>query len=120
MTQFEYSEMGVLFLSQKSYAHSDNAAHRRQFSTTGNPTVGDVLDLIFTADENNVKLDCDKLSPTGQGCAYWTYKFMERIEEAGYIERGEAAAVFDEIQWYWARSKAENKLGLQNRTGKFI
>ena len=120
MAQSGYSEMGVLFLSEKSYAHSDHPAHRRQFLITGNPTVGDVLDLIVNADENNVTLDCYKLSPTGQGCAYWIYKFMERIEEAGYIERGEAAAVFDEIQWYWARSKAENKLGLQNRTGKFI
>ena len=120
MTQFEYSEMGVLVLSQKSYACSDHVAHRRQFSTTGNPTVGDILDLIFTADENNVKLDCYKMFPTGQGCAYWTYKFMEKIEEAGYIERGEAAVVFDEIQWYWDSSKAENKIGLQNRKGEFM
>lgn len=120
MTQFECSEMGVLFLFQKSYAHSDQAAYWRQFSTTGNLIVGDVLGLIFTADENNVKLDCYKLSPTGQGCAYWIYKFMGRIEEAGYIERGEAAVVFDEIQWHWVSSNAENNLGLQNRKGEFM
>jgi hypothetical protein len=120
VTQFDYSEIGVLFLSEGSNVYSEQAAHRRQSSTTGNPTVGNILDLIFTADENNVKLDCYKLSPTGQGCAYWTYKFMERIEEVGYIEHGEAAAVFEEIQWYWDRSEAKYKLGLQNRQGVFM
>ena len=52
----------------------------------GSSTVGDILDVIFTADANEANLDCYKLSPAGQGCAYWTYK----IEEAGYIEAGAA------------------------------
>lgn len=120
MTQFEYSEMAVLFLSQKTYAYSAYAAHRRQFATKGNPTVGNILDLIFAADKNNVKLDRYKLSPTGQGCAFWTYRFMERIEEAGYVECGESEVVYDEIQWHWVGGKAENNLGLQNRQGEFM
>ena len=119
MTQFGYSEMGVLFLSQKLYAYSYHAAHRRPFATTGNPTVGNILSLI-SADENDVKLDRYKLSPTGQGCAYWIYKFMERIEEAGYIEPGASAVVFDDIQWHWADGQAENELGLRNRKGEFV
>jgi hypothetical protein len=120
MTQDDYSEIGVLFISEKSYGHSHSAAHRRSFSTRGNPTISDILNLIFTADENNVKLDSYKLSATGQGCAYWTYKFIERIEEAGYIERGAAALVFDEIQWHWASGRAESQLGLRNRQGDFV
>jgi len=68
------------------------------------PTVGDIIDLIFIADENNVKLDGYRLSPTGQGRAYWTYNFIERIEKAGYIERGAAEVVFEDIQWHWANN----------------
>jgi hypothetical protein len=120
MTQYDYSEMGVLFISEKSYGHSHSAAHRRSFSIRGNPTVSDILNLIFKADENNVKLDSYKLSATGQGCAYWTYKSIERIEEAGYIERGAAATIFDAIQWHWASDRAESKLGLRNRQGEFV
>lgn len=86
----------------------------------GNPTVGDVLDLIFTTDENNIKLDCYKLSPTGQGCAYWVCKLMERIERAGYVGHGEAAAVFEDIQWFWQGHKRQHKSGLQNRQGEFL
>lgn len=120
MAQDDYSEIGTLFISEKSDGYSNEAAHQRSFSTRGNPTVGDILDLIFTTDEYNHKLDSYKLSATGQGCAYWTYKFFERIEEAGYIEWGAAELVFDDIQWHWAGGQAESWLGLQNRQGEFV
>jgi len=45
---------------------------------------------------------------------------MERIEEAGYIEPGASAVVFDDIQWHWADGQAENELGLRNRKGEFV
>jgi hypothetical protein len=45
---------------------------------------------------------------------------MERIEEAGYIEPGKAAVVYDEIQWNWVSSSAESNLGFQNRKGEFM
>jgi len=120
MTQYDYGEMAVLFLSEKSYGYSHSAAHRRSFSTMRGPTVGDIIDLIFTTDENNVKLDSYKLSPTGQGCAYWTYNFIERIEKAGYIERGAAGVVFEDIQWHWADNRKASQLGLRNRQGEFV
>jgi hypothetical protein len=120
MTRYGYLEMGVLFLSEKNYGYSARGAYQRRSSIMGNPTVGDVLDLIFNTDENNIKLDCYKLSPTGQGCAYWVYKLMERIERAGYIERGEAGATFEDIQWLWDDGHRQYKLGLQNRKGEFM
>ena len=120
MVQYGYSEMGVLFLSEEDYGYSPSSAYRRRSLVMGNPTVGDVLDLIFATDESNIKLDRYKLSPTGQGCAYWVYKLMERIERAGYIEHGESEAVFEDIQWFWQGHKQQHKLGLQNRQGQFM
>jgi hypothetical protein len=120
MTQYDFGEMGVLFLHEKTYGSSYSAAHRRSFSTLGSPTVRDILDLIFIADENNVRLDSYKLSPTGQGCAYWTYRFIERIEKAEYIERGAAGVVLNDIEWHWVDNGKSSQLGLRNRQGEFV
>jgi hypothetical protein len=117
MTRVDVSEDGVLFLSEDCFPL--HTAYQRWLAIVGYRTVGEILDLIFDV-KTDIKLSCYKLSPTGQGCAYWTYRLMERIEDAGYIETGASAAVLEEIQWHWANNQADSWLGLRNRKGEFL
>lgn len=50
---------------------------------------------------NNQRLDRYCFNDLGVGCGYWTYRFVERLEESNYIAKGTAAYVYDVMKWFY-------------------
>jgi hypothetical protein len=111
---------GLLMFLGKEYVGSVNAAYQMSFPTIGSPTVQQIFDLITTPDNNNRRLDRYRFSAQGNGCAFWTYNFLLRVEQAGYLAQGTATQVWNAMQYYYILGVAQERVVVQGeREGTF-
>jgi hypothetical protein len=113
---------GLLMFLAKQYVGSVNATYQISFPTIGSPTLQQIFDLITTPDphNNNRRLDRYRFSAQGNGCAFWTYNFLLRVERAGYLAQGAATQVWNAMQYYYIGGVAQEQVVVQGeREGTF-
>jgi hypothetical protein len=113
---------GLLLFWAKDYVGSVNAAYQISYPTMGGPTVQQIFDLITTPDQynNNRRLDRYRFSEQGNGCAFWIYSFLLRVEQAGYLTQGTATQVWNAMQYYYVGGVAKEQVVVQGiREGTF-
>jgi hypothetical protein len=103
MTPGADGSTGVILFAPKPYLQTDKAVFDIKFPTLNNPTVQQIYDLITTPDpyNNNQTLERYRFTADGDGCRYWIYRFILRVEQAGYLAQGTAGQVYQYVCNFW-------------------
>jgi hypothetical protein len=111
---------GVLQFVYKGYAVTERAAFRVQYPTINDPTVEQIYNLLTIPDQNNVRMDRYKFSPQGNGCAFWIFTFLLKMEARGYLAEGTANEVREYMKYFYVRNVSQGPAQVQGeRQGTF-
>jgi hypothetical protein len=92
---------GIIMFHYKECAITDKYVFRVEYPTINNPTVEQIYNMLATPDKKNIRLDRYRFSPQGNGCAFWGYIFLLKIEEAGYLATGTGNKVWGHMQDFY-------------------
>jgi hypothetical protein len=94
---------GLIMFHHKACAVIDKASmFRVKYPTINNPTVQQIYPQssrfticlqLLTKTMSNWTVNY-RFSPQGNGCAFWAYTFLVKIEVAGYLDTGTANQVW--------------------------
>ncbi|KAG6023221.1 hypothetical protein E4U40_004087 [Claviceps sp. LM458 group G5] len=103
---------GELEISTKRYMFTDQTIHRLSFPTRGEPKVEDFVKVI-----NANGLQKYDFHPEWEGCRFWVYTFISRLEREGVVEAGSAVRMKESIPYYYVDSV--ERIYREPREGKF-
>lgn len=114
------NENGVLQFTYKGYDVTDRAAFRVKYPTINNPTVQQIYNLLTTPDQKNIRMDRYRFSPQGNGCAFWTFTFISKMESMGYLAPDTANQVWGYMQHFYVGNVSQGPPQVQGeRNGTF-
>ncbi|KAI0546515.1 hypothetical protein F4679DRAFT_598698 [Xylaria curta] len=92
----KFSGKGILELSSKKYTQSDRAIYSFSIETINGLTVETLADTI-----NKSGLDKYYFTKELEGCRYWIYCIIHKLEEDSYLPAGSTKNAWDSLSYYY-------------------